>query len=65
VQRNTGAEEGFLENVLLAGTKLTPEAYCFRALGRNADNIQAAFKELWQISRKHLFNQTAWPWRKY
>ncbi|MBP2659529.1 MAG: ureD [Firmicutes bacterium] len=42
LQRNTEAEEGYLEKianrygVLLAGTKLTKEAYCFRALGRNA-----------------------------
>ncbi|CQR70294.1 Urease accessory protein UreD [Sporomusa ovata DSM 2662] len=71
LQRNMEAEEGYLEKiankygVLLAGTKLTKAAYCFRALGHNADNIQEAFKELWQIFRQRLFNQTAWPWRKY
>ncbi|HWR05804.1 urease accessory protein UreD [Sporomusa sp.] len=71
LQRNTEEEEGYLEkiagkySVLLAGTKLTSQAYCFRALGRSADNIQAAFKELWQFFRNRLFNQPAWPWRKY
>ncbi|QDR81729.1 urease accessory protein UreD [Sporomusa termitida] len=71
LQRNTEAEAGYLEQlagrcgVLLAGTKLTGQAYCFRALGPSADNIQAAFKELWQFFRNRLFNQPAWPWRKY
>lgn len=71
LQRNTEVEAGYLEqlagrySVLLAGTKLTSQAYCFRALGPSADNIQAAFKELWQFFRNRLFNQPAWPWRKY
>lgn len=51
--------------VLLAGTALCSQAYCFRALGNSAEDIQNAFKELWRLLRQRLYNEPAWPWRKY
>lgn len=70
IQRNRENAGGYIEEtakkygLLLAGTKLTGQAYCFRALGDSAENIQGAFKELWQLFRQQLFDQPAWPWRK-
>lgn len=71
LQRNTDDENGFLEhmaerfNILLAGTAISKQAYCFRALGNSAETIQEGFKELWKILRWRLYNEPEWPWRKY
>jgi len=71
LERKAEAEDGFLEqltdrhNILLAGTAICKQAYCFRALGNSAESIQEAFKELWKILRLRLYNETEWPWRKF
>ncbi|OLN31991.1 urease accessory protein UreD [Desulfosporosinus metallidurans] len=71
VQRNTEDENGFLEhmaeryNILIAGTAICKQAYCFRALGHSAENIQEGFKEIWRILRLRLYNELEWPWRKF
>ena len=71
VQRNTEDENGFLEhlaeryNILIAGTAICRQAYCFRALGHSAETIQEGFKEIWRILRLRLYNEPEWPWRKF
>lgn len=71
LQRNTEAGNGFLEqlaeryNILLAGTAICMQAYCFRALSNSAENIQEGFKEIWRILRLRLYNEPEWPWRKF
>ena len=71
VQRNTEDETGFLEhmaeryNILIAGTAICKQAYCFRALGHSAEAIQEGFKEIWRILRLRLYNEPEWPWRKF
>ncbi|HVJ48927.1 urease accessory protein UreD [Desulfitobacterium sp.] len=71
LQRNTEDEPDFLEQiaerykVLIAGTAIHKQAYCFRALGPSAENIQEAYKEIWRILRLRLYNEPEWPWRKY
>ncbi|HWQ41633.1 MAG TPA: urease accessory protein UreD [Desulfosporosinus sp.] len=71
VQRNTEDENGFLEhmaeryNILIAGTAICKQAYCFRALGHSAEDIQEGFKEIWKILRLRLYNEAEWPWRKF
>jgi len=71
VQRNTEDENGFLEhmaeryNILIAGTAICKQAYCFRALGNSAETILEGFKEIWKILRLKLYNEPEWPWRKF
>ncbi|GAB6174349.1 hypothetical protein JCM15765_38270 [Paradesulfitobacterium aromaticivorans] len=71
LQRNTEDENGFLEhmaeryNILIAGTAICKQVYCFRALGHSAENIQEGFKEIWRILRLRLYNEPEWPWRKF
>lgn len=71
VQRNREDENGFMEhmaeryNILIAGTAICKQAYCFRALGNSAENIQEGFKEIWRILRWRLYNEPEWPWRKF
>ena len=71
VQRNRDDETGFLEhiaeryNILIAGTAICKQAYCFRALGHRAEDIQEGFKEIWRILRWRLYNEPEWPWRKF
>ncbi|MFZ3132329.1 MAG: urease accessory protein UreD [Desulfosporosinus sp.] len=71
VQRNSDEENGFLEqmaeryNILLAGTEICRQAYCFRAMGHSAETIQEGFKEIWRILRWRLYNEPEWPWRKF
>ena len=71
VQRNTEEENGFLEhmaeryNILIAGTAICKQAYCFRALGHSAEDIQEGFKEIWRILRLRLYNEPEMPWRKF
>ena len=71
VQRKTEDENGFLEhvaeryNILIAGTAICKQAYCFRALGHSAEDIQEGFKEIWRILRLRLYNEPEWPWRKF
>ncbi|HEY8910686.1 MAG TPA: urease accessory protein UreD [Desulfosporosinus sp.] len=71
VQRNTDKENGFLEhmaeryNILIAGTAICKQAYCFRALGHSAETLQEGFKELWRILRLRLYNEPEWPWRRF
>lgn len=71
LQRNTEEESCCIEQIaerykiLIAGTSLSKQAFCFRALGHNAETIQEAFKELWRILRLRLYSEPDWPWRKY
>lgn len=71
LRRNTEEENCYIEkiakdnSVLMAGTVLCSHAYCFRALGHSAEDIQNAFKELWRILRLRLYQEPEWPWRKY
>jgi len=71
VQRNTDHKNGFLDNlaeqfnILIAGTAIRQQAYCFRAMGYSAETIQDGFKELWKILRLRLYQETEWPWRKF
>jgi urease accessory protein len=71
LQRDNDDEIGFLEQIaerckiLLAGTAICKQVYCFRALGNSAENIQEAFKEIWKILRLKLYNEPEWPWRKF
>ena len=71
LQRNTEADKDFLElmaerySILLAGTAICKQAYCFRALGSSAENIQEAFREIWRILRLRLYYEPEWPWRKF
>ncbi|GAB6152333.1 hypothetical protein JCM17380_10830 [Desulfosporosinus burensis] len=70
VQRNTEAENSFLEhmaeryNILIAGTTICKQAYCFRALGHSAEDIQEGYREIWRTLRLSLYNEPEWPWRK-
>lgn len=69
--RNTEETTCFMEElaakhgILLAGTALLPQAYCFRALGNSTEDIQEAFKKLWGILREEICQESEWPWRKY
>ncbi|MDR3584537.1 MAG: urease accessory protein UreD [Desulfosporosinus sp.] len=71
VKRDTEDEIGFLEqlseryDVLIGGTAICKQAYCFRALGNSAESIQEGFKEIWRILRFRLYNELEWPWRKF
>lgn len=71
LRRNTEEESSYLaevaqhNGVLLAGTELCRQVYCFRALGHSGEEIQNAFKELWRFLRLRLYREPAWPWRKY
>ena len=71
VQRNTEDGLGFLEqlaeryNILISGTEICKQAYCFRALGNTAESIQEGFKEIWKTLRLRLYNEPEWPWRKF
>ncbi|ODA39913.1 urease accessory protein UreD [Desulfosporosinus sp. BG] len=71
LQRDNDIENSFMEhlakrfNVLIAGSAICKHAYCFRALGNSAENIQESFKEIWTILRSRLYNEPEWPWRKY
>lgn len=70
--RNTEDEKSFMEHmaerynhILIAETSICKQAYCFRALGNSAEDIQDGFKEIWRILRLRLYNEPEWPWRKY
>ncbi len=71
LQRNTDDQDGLLgqlakyHQILLAGTEIRQEAYCFRALGCSAESIQEGFKEIWRILRWQLYNEPEWSWRKF
>ena len=71
VRRNTEDDNGFLEhlteryNILIAGTAICKQAYCFRAMGHSAETIQEAFKAIWRMLRFQLYNEPEWPWRKF
>jgi len=52
-------------HIIMNGTALANQAYCFRALGNSTESIQNAFKELWRILRLQLYHEPQWPWRKY
>ncbi|WP_088187809.1 urease accessory protein UreD [Desulfosporosinus sp. FKA] len=71
LQRHTEDEDGFLEQIterykiLIAGTEIKRQTYCFRALGHSAESIQEGFKEIWKLLRLRLFNEPEWPWRKF
>lgn len=70
-EENSKEENGFLEHIieryqiLIAGTAICKQAYCFRALGNSAETIQEAFKEIWKTLRLRLYNEAEWPWRKF
>jgi urease accessory protein len=71
LRRQADEESCYLEQiaeqhkVLINGTALCKQAYCFRALAHSKENIQNVFRELWRVLRLRLYNEPDWPWRKY